>query len=263
MNISRNLRVLVVVPTLGRRLQTLEQTLHSLRTQPDIEVDIVLVVPFASDSLQTIASSFRAKLVVEKGHLSASINRGFGEAGPDNSYLAWIGDDDMIPEGALARSVAQLEKNADAPLCFGDCAYVDRAGRAMFTRRPPLLASWLIQFIPGLIKSETCVFRRTAVISVGGLNEDLRFAMDLDLILRLRALGRLARCPAVQGVFCWHPGSITVSNREDSFAEAQLVQLRLTQGFPRYASLLVQPLLKRLFLALSHCVDRRHAGMSA
>lgn len=255
-----SLRVLVVVPTLGQRMPTLERTLGSLRTQPGVAVDIVLVTPTATDALHAMADRFDAHLVEEAGHVSAAINRGFSRAGSDHRYVAWIGDDDMIPAGALARSVAQLERNPDAVLCFGDCVYVDASGRTMFTRRPPPGAAWLMQFIPGLIKSETCVFRRTAICSVAGLDEQLRYAMDLDLILRLRSVGRFVRCRAVQGVFCWHPGSITVAHRENSFTEAQTAQRCGSRGFARHVSPLVQPMLKRLFLAMSRRVDRQHAG---
>jgi len=254
------LRVLVVVPTLGQRMPTLERTLGSLRTQPGVIVDIVLVSPTATDALHSMASRFEASLVEEAGHISAAINRGFSTAGPDHRYVAWIGDDDMIPTGALARSAAQLERNPDAVLCFGDCVYVNASGHTMFTRRPPPGAAWLMQFVPGLIKSETCVFRRAAICSVDGLGEQLRYAMDLDLILRLRAVGRFVRCREVQGVFCWHPGSITVANRENSFTEAQTAQRCGSRGFARRVAPLVQPLLKRLFLVMSRRVDRQHAG---
>ena len=254
------LRVLVVVPTLGQRMPTLERTLCSLRTQASVTVDIVLVSPTVNDALNSMASRFEASLVEEAGHISAAINRGFSTAGPDHRYVAWIGDDDMIPTGALARSVAQLERSPDAVLCFGDCEYVDSAGLTMFTRRPPPGAGWLMQLVPGLIKSETCLFRRSAVSSVGGLNENLRYAMDLDLILRLRAVGRFVRCRAPQGVFCWHPGSITVANRECSFTEAQAAQRWGSLGLARHVAPLVQPLLKRLFLVMSRRIDRQHAG---
>jgi len=254
----QRLRVLVVVPTLGQRLPTLERTLGSLRTQSGVAVDIVLVAPVATDALQSMASRFEAGLVVDVGHISAAINCGFRTAGPDHHYVTWIGDDDMIPAGALARSVAQLEQYPDASLCFGDCHYIDASGSSMFTRRPPPGAGWLMQFVPGLIKSETCLFRHVAVRAAGGLDEQLRYAMDLDLILRLRAVGRIVRCRAEQGVFCWHPGSITVANRELSFAEAQAVQRRGSRGFARLAVPLVQPFLKRLFLVMSRRIDRQH-----
>lgn len=260
MDNSPAFRVLVVVPTLGQRMATLERTLSSLRTQANVTVDIVLVSPAFGDALRSTASRFEASLVEESGHISAAINRGFSTSAPEHRYVAWIGDDDMIPTGALARSVAQLERSPDAVLCFGDCEYVDSEGLTMFTRRPPPCAGWLMQFVPGLIKSETCLFRRSAVSSVGGLDEKLRYAMDLDLILRLRAVGRFVRCRAPQGVFCWHPGSITVANRECSFTEAQAAQRWGSRGLTRYIVPLAQPLLKRLFLMISRRIDRQHAG---
>lgn len=72
---------------------------------------------------------------------------------------------------------------------FGRCDYIDLAGKLLFTRRPPPGAAWWLQFVPGLIKQETCLFRKDAVSAVGGLNVNLRYAMDLDLLLTSANIG--------------------------------------------------------------------------
>ena len=251
-------RVLVVVPTLGRRLETLERALASIAAQNDVSVDTVVVAPAAEVSLRTIVDRHRASLVVDDGHISAAVNCGFAQASDEHRYVSWIGDDDLLHPGALARASERLEQHTGSVLAFGDCDYIDLDGRLLFTRRPPPGAAWWLQVIPGLIKQESCLFRKDAVLRVGGLNENLRYAMDLDLLLRLRQLGSFERVEVTLASFCWHPGSITIANRETSFAEAQRVQRKAASGILRLLNPVAQPIVRHLLLAMSKRLNRRH-----
>ncbi len=251
-------RILVVVPTLGARLDTLERTLDSIDAQHEVGVDVLVVAPAANEPLRTVVGRHRARMVLDGGHISAAVNCGFAQAGPEHRYLAWIGDDDLLYPGALARSSALLERQPGSVATFGSCDYIDLAGRLLFTRRPPPGAAWWLQFVPGLIKQETCLFRKDAVVAVGGLNVNLRYAMDLDLLLRLRRIGSFERVEMTLAAFCWHPGSITIANREVSFAEAQRVQRREAGGIVRLLNPVAQPLFRQLLLAMSKRINTRH-----
>lgn len=253
-------RILMVVPTLGRRRDTLERTLASIASQDGVCVDTIVVAPLEDEPLRSLVQKHGAQLVVESGHISAAVNRGFNCAGPEHRYVAWIGDDDVLRPGALAISSALLEQCPQAVLAFGRCDYIDRAGKLLFTRRPPAGAAWWLQFVPGLIKQETCLFRRQSVSSVGGLDESLQYAMDLDLLLRLRRLGIFVRAEAVLAAFCWHTESLTIANREVSFAEAQQVQRRAARGLAALVNPVAQPLFRRLLLSVSNRINRRHLG---
>lgn len=249
----------MALPTLGRRLQLLERTLGSLRAQAGVGVDIVVVAPQAEPGLAQLALQHDARLIVDAGHISAAVNRAFSEAGPAHRYAAWIGDDDMLVPGALPRAVAALESAPRAVMCYADCEYIDVAGRTLFTRKPPPAAPWLMQLVPGLIKSEACVFRLEAVRRAGGLDDSLIYAMDLDLILRLRRQGPAVRCGGAGGRFCLHPGSLTIRNRMASFDEAQRVQRRWADAVLKPALPALQPLLLRLFLKAARRMETRGA----
>lgn len=252
-------RILMVVPTLGERLDTLERTLGSICAQEGVCVDVVVVTPaFDNSALHLLVQRYGADLIVSNGHIAEAVNRGFAHAGPMHRYLAWIGDDDLLRPGALELSSALLERQTRAVLAFGRCDYIDLSGRTLFTRRPPSGASFWLQFVPGVIKQETCLFRKDAVVLAGGLDESLRYAMDLDLLLRLRKLGSFARTEAVLSAFCWHSGSITIANRDKSFAEAQQVQRRTARGLARLLNPMAQPLFRRLLLTVSSRINERH-----
>ena len=70
--------MLLVVPTLGRRLEYLEQTLASVREQ-DVPVDLVVVCPpTRRTGARSLAARFGARLLDDPGSLSAAVNLGLG-----------------------------------------------------------------------------------------------------------------------------------------------------------------------------------------
>lgn len=239
-------RVLVAIPTLGERLGTLERTLASIRGQQGIPVDIVIVCKKASPDLRSAAAHCGALIVQSDGHISEAINVGLATADESHRYMAWLGDDDMLRPDALATACETLEQNPEAVVCYGSCDYVDIDGGILFSRRPPPLAPLLLRYVPGLIKQEACLFRMSAIRSIGGLDQGLRYTMDLDLLLRLQAIGRFVRVDRVLAAFCWHPGSLTIANRRASLAEAQQVQRKQARG----ATAFLFPILKRPIEAL-------------
>lgn len=250
-------RVLAVVPSLGERLETLQRTLASINSQQRVVVDTVLVVRRTNPALDALATACGVRLIEDAGHISAAVNAGFALAGDTHRYVFWLGDDDQLRPDALATATAALERDAGAVVCFGDCDYVDISGATLFSRSPPWQAPMLLQFVPGLIKQEACVFRASAVRLVGGLDVALRYTMDLDLLLKLRRAGRFLRAPRVQAAFCWHPGSLTIANRSASLDEAQAVQRRHARGMARLALAVLQWPMRWLVMAVAARVNNK------
>lgn len=249
-------RILAVIPTLGRRLDTLDRALDSIAGQTGVAVDILLVGKQASPELTLLAQRYGAGLLLNPGHISAAVNAGFAQATAAHRFLLWLGDDDLLRPDALAVASGLLDGDPGAVVCYGDCDYIDIGGQLLFTRSPPAWSPFLLQFVPGLIKQETCLFRREALIESGGLDEDLQYTMDLDLLLKLRRLGHFVKAPRVQAAFCWHPGSLTISNRRVSLQEAQAVQSRHARGLVKLLYPVWKQLIWWLIMGLSSRINR-------
>ena len=112
--------VLVVLPTLGDRLDTLRETLESVRAQQvDVALTLAVVVPAGATQARALAAEFGAVVVDDpKTGISAAINFGLA-ARTHEKYYAWIGDDDIFRPGGLGTLKAILEKRPDAVLAFG------------------------------------------------------------------------------------------------------------------------------------------------
>lgn len=226
--------VTMVVPTLGNRIDWFELTLRSIRNQ-DIPCELIVVGPKDATQAQSVATAHGAKWLVEEGaSIGAALNQGFRDA--TTPYLAWLGDDDLLTNGSLARTVERLEKKPNAVMAYGRILCIDEIGRTMFMIAPGLLASKFMTVGHDFVPQPGCLFRSSTFQEVGGVDESLRYAMDLDLFLRMRTRGSLTYVPEVLAKFRRHEGSLTVSN-PDPGVEAGAVRLRyLSKRFARLDS---------------------------
>ena len=223
--------VLYVVPSLGSRPEYLELTLDSIQGQRGPRVDAVLVAPASATHLADVAARRGIALVVQSGvGMSGAINDGWRALGDGYDYLAWLGDDDELTPASSATAVGYLERHTRSAMVYGRCDYVDADGRVLFQARPSALAGRLLRWGPDLVPQPGSIARASAVRAVGYLDEDLRYAMDLDLFLRLKDVGAIGYVPRSLARFRWHEGSTTVGSPVASDAEARLVRSRTWVG---------------------------------
>lgn len=217
-------RILMVLPTLGQRPELLIQTLRSIKTQAPIETDIAMVFPLNNKGTQKLAKDFGAIMVEDPGGLSASINAGISQAKPYHDYIGWLGDDDLMTENSLKVAVNALDSNPDAVLAFGYCDYIDDNNKHLFTSRAGRFAPWIMTWGPNLVPLPGMLYRKSALNVVGEFDEKNKFSMDLDMLLRLRKLGKFVNTKKKLAAFRWHPTSTTVANRKKGLIEARMVK---------------------------------------
>ncbi|MGV8911271.1 MAG: hypothetical protein ACOH14_01535 [Rhodoglobus sp.] len=219
--------VLVVLPTLGDRLETLKETLQSVEVQRrDVSLTLVVVAPPAAVAARSLAKSMGAIVVDDpKSGISAAINRGL-DARTTETFYAWIGDDDLFRPGGLVKLKGVLDSSPKAVLSFGGCDYIDPEGRTLAVSNAGRLALFLLPWGPDLIPHPGTMIRLDALETIGGFDEDLKYAMDLDAFLKLRAHGDFAWTRDSVSAFRWHAESLTVANRLGSSREAEAVKRR-------------------------------------
>jgi GT2 family glycosyltransferase len=223
--------VLVVLPTLGERLDTLAQSLESVRRQEGVTTRIVVVAPVGAEQARALARATGADVVDDpRRGLSGAVNVGL-DASAGEKYYAWLNDDDFLAPGSLSRLVRMLDADPGATVAFGACEYIDPEGRRIGVSKAGDLATRILGWGPDLVPQPSALHRLTAVQAVGRYDEELRFAMDLDMLLRLRRLGHFMSTPEIVSSFRWHPESLTVANRRSSLAESERVKRRY---LPRY-----------------------------
>lgn len=235
--------VLVVLATLGQRPDLLRQTLASITNQRIKNVDIVLIYPFKDKITTRLADEFHAKTIDDPGSMCAAVNAGIKSATPKHKYITWIGDDDLLAPNSLKTTISVLENDSNAVAAFGYCDYINDAGKRLLTSKAGSLAPWLMTWGPNLVPLPGSLFRSSILLSMGEpFDESLKYAMDLDLFLRLRKMGKLINTHTVVSAFRWHASSTTVANRDKSLNEARLVKRRYMSPLQRFLA----PLWERL-----------------
>lgn len=255
-------RILIVIPTLGRRVEYLRQTLASIRGQ-SVAAQVVTVMPKAAVEARRAVREFGAEVIDDPGSMSGAINLGMEMAGPGVDYVNWLGDDDLLAPGSLGATVECLDIRQDAVVAYGQCQYVDPEGRHLWVSKAGRIAPWLMTWGPDLVPQPGMLIRREAWQEVGGLDPALQYAMDLDLLLKLRRLGPFIGIPQVLASFRWHPDSLTVANRTASLDESERVKLGHVTGVRSWLVASLDPGVRAATRLAANRVNRRAARISA
>ena len=218
-------RLMIVVPTLGERLQFLSEALASCDPLTSRGIArVVVIVPLGAQDARELARSSGASVVDDLGTgMADAINSALAtRAGED--YYVWIGDDDRLVAENVGALINALDQQPSVVLGYGRCRYINTRGLAIGTTRPGLLAQFFLSWGPNLIPHPGTIIRLDGLARIGGFTLGLSFALDLDAFLRLRKVGRFMAFPLVTAEFRWHPDSLTVSRRHASSVEAMAVK---------------------------------------
>lgn len=221
-------RTLMIVPTLGVRLDLLKLTLESFdkKHQGDYAPDVIVVVPLKNKEAVALAKEYGAEVADDPRTLSGAINVGIQHAKPHHEFITWMGDDDLLRPGSLEASVTLLDKHPEAVLAYGYCDYIEDDGKLVFTNRAGRLAPWIMRWGPNLVPLPGMLYRRAPLEKAGEFDVNLKYAMDLDMLLRLQKLGKFVNTKKTLAAFRWHSSSTTVANRVASMKEAEEIKRR-------------------------------------
>jgi hypothetical protein len=229
--------LLVVLPTLGDRLQFLEATLRSCKELADqVPTTLAMVLPVGAKAARALGAQYGAVLIDDPGTgMADAVNAGLGTRTTEDFYV-WVGDDDeLVPQGVVALMRA-LQDDASAVVAYGHCDYIDGAGLAIGRSNAGPLAQLLLPWGPNLIPHPGTVVRLDALEAVGNFDSSLRYALDLDVFLKLKRVGVFISQPVVSARFRWHADSATVADRSASATEAMAVKNRHVPAWLRGVS---------------------------
>lgn len=246
----------IVVPTLGTRPEYLAASINSVRMNGDVHVCLVGPEAVKLSALRAQCDSF----VLDTGKgLAAAINAGIASLPESVRFVNWLGDDDVLTPGGITTLATAVSMQRDAVLAYGHCRYIDASGTTLFTVRPSRWAESLLRFGPQLISQPAMLFRRNIFQQIGGLDEQLGWAFDLDLLIKLRQQGRFVAVRQVVASYRWHESALTVGSRKDSVREASVVRKRHLPPIARPLSRLWEPLVRRVVLCAGVLLTRRHS----
>ncbi|MDN4481743.1 glycosyltransferase family 2 protein [Demequina muriae] len=214
----------------------LDEALRSVGAQTHPRLDMVVVDDGSPDpsALARMLTAHPAVTLVRVPPSGVASARNTGVRHARGEILAFLDDDDRWEPDRVALHVEALGRSSAASASYGDLRTIDAAGRVMGepdqfdATTADIVARRVTVMLPNL------VVRRSAFDAVGGFDERLTLAEDLDLVLKLTGIGPLVYARGAISDYRTHDGNVT--RRHRALAEAiRLVIARRRDADPRHA----------------------------
>jgi GT2 family glycosyltransferase len=250
--------IAIVTPSYNQG-RFVERTLTSVLGQGYPALEYAVQDGGSTDETVAVLDAYRDRLTAcvaepDDGQGDA-INRGF--ANVDGEIMAWLNSDDLLLPGALAAVARHFQANPDVDVVYGHRLLIDEDDRQIGCWVMPPHADWPLELVD-LIPQETLFWRRRAWDAAGGrLDPSFRFALDWDLLLRLRDAGaRIERIPFVLGGFRIHAAQKTTAELPTGLVEVERIRATRHDRAPTHdeAWQMVHPYLRRH--VIQHTVHR-------
>ncbi len=217
----------IVTPSYGQG-EFIERTIKSVLGQNYPNLEYIIQDGASKDETMQVVEKYANSLkhyesVRDSGQTQA-INLGFRHA--NGEIMAYLNSDDLLLPGALNYVASYFAKHPEIDAVYGHRIIIDEydqeVGRWVMPPHDDEVLSWA-DYVP----QETLFWRRSAWEKAGNsMDESFRFAMDWDLLLRLRDSGaRLKRLPRFLGAFRVHPHQKTSAQISD-IGNQEMARLR-------------------------------------
>jgi len=190
------MRVSFVIPTLNQA-RFIRRCIDSCVAQAVPDHEIVVVDGLSSDGTQDVLRSYSGQIQWSSkpdGGQSEAVNTGIRRANGD--VIAWVNSDDYYADAGVIRAVlGEFASSPRVDVVYGRTLVVDESGAIIRRHRThPWRGLKEVLLTPtGPAMQPSVFFRRQLFLDVGCLREDLHFAMDYDLWLRLFPRAREVR----------------------------------------------------------------------
>ena len=212
--------VSVVMSTYNAR-RYVARAIRSVRRQTFRDWELLIFDDGSTDGTQNILRRFAARdariRLFLKEHMGyvTWLNEGLREA--RGALWARMDADDMALPHRFEKQAAYLRQHPNCVVVGSDAMQVDAAGWPMGRLRVPLtheeIEASLLEGRGEALCHPAAMFRRDALVSVGGYCKECEPAEDVDLYLRLAEVGRLANLPEVLLRYRRHFASVTASQQ--------------------------------------------------
>lgn len=206
LNIANLPSIALVTPSFEQAAY-LEQTLQSVLFQNYPKLYYFVQDGGSKDGSVEILKKYQTHLTGFDSHSdggqSSAINLGFKKV--QGEIMGWLNSDDVLMPGALQAIGHYFANHPEVDVVYGNRLIInelgEQVGHWVLPDHEADILSW-VDFVP----QETLFWRRSLWEKVGAcINEEFRFAMDWELILRFRKAGaRFTHLPHFLGCFRVH-----------------------------------------------------------
>jgi len=214
----------VITPTYNRA-RFLPETIASVANQTYPYVEHIVVDDGSTDETPELLSRYPNLTVIRQPNKGESYAVNAGMRAAKGDIIVVINSDDPMRPGALHAAANTLLQHPDAVLAYGDWDEIDIDGKTTREMRLPrdhcfesLLRTFNIAITPAAF------FRATALKQAGYRHLDRKFTGDIDLAMRVSAIGAIVHIPAVCATHRVH-GEATMSTSMGLRMGSEVAQL--------------------------------------
>jgi len=226
-------RISLVTPSF-RHGRFLERTLYSVVSQGYPELEYFVQDGGSDDETVEVLRRHEGSLAgwasEPDGGQADALNRGFARC--SGEIMAYLNSDDLLLPGSLAHVASYLASHPEVDAVYGQRVLIDERDRQVGIWVTPPHDDRVLD-LGDFVPQETLFWRRRAWEAAGGRMDDgFQYALDWDLLLRLRDSGaRIVRLPRFLGAFRVHDEQKTLAGGNARDAESDRLRRRL-QGRP-------------------------------
>jgi glycosyltransferase involved in cell wall biosynthesis len=210
--------VSIVIPTRSRTT-TLATAIESVLEQRYPRLELVLVGDGAGAETTAVIERYakadpaRVRTIFhDHAGQVRSLNRGFAEA--TGELLGYLGDDDLLLPGAIAKLAEALAAQREPVLAYSAFHAIDADGEVVDTISPPEYSvRESVRLHDSIVGAVGALFRREVVERLGGWDERWRFCPDWDFWIRASTLGPFVRLADPLACYRWHDEALSWAER--------------------------------------------------
>jgi glycosyltransferase involved in cell wall biosynthesis len=177
--------VSIVTPSFNQAAY-LEETIRSVLEQEYEPLEYVVVDDGSTDASVEIAERYAGRLTLirqENAGQPAAINRGFEQT--SGELLGYLNSDDTLLPGAIAAMAAELEREPELLLVYGDAHYTDeRSERTGYLRARDFDVAEMQRACDNRVVQPSTLWRREAWERFGPFEEEAYYFFDFEFFAR-------------------------------------------------------------------------------
>lgn len=175
-----------IVTVSYNQAEFIEANIKSVIDQKYPNVEHIIIDAVSTDGTLDILKKYNKHInwvsEPDRGQ-SDGLNKGFKKA--TGEIIGWFNSDDRIAPGALNKVARFFMNNPDEIAVVGDQIIIDEKSNVLKTiKSKPYSFDYLLNHAKGITQNST-FFKRSIFEQTGYLNENVHYAMDRDLFIRI------------------------------------------------------------------------------